>query len=38
LLRQSFFIEGKAAAIIAMAIGGGLLISAMIIFWKNFRE
>lgn len=38
LLRQSFYIQNKAIAIVALATGTVLMISAMIVFWKNFRE
>jgi hypothetical protein len=38
LLRQSFFVENKALAIVALAIGVVFMISAAIVFWKNFRE
>lgn len=38
LLRQSFYIQDKALAIVALAAGTVFMISAMIVFWKNFRE
>jgi len=38
LLRQSFYIQNKGFAIVALAAGSVFMISAMIVFWKNFRE
>jgi len=38
LLRQSFYIENKVLAIVALATGVIFMIAAIIVFWKNFRE
>jgi hypothetical protein len=38
LLRQSFYVENKTLAITTLAAGVILVIAAVLVFWKNFRE
>ncbi|HVS94250.1 MAG TPA: hypothetical protein VHE59_19570 [Mucilaginibacter sp.] len=38
LLRLSFLIEQKAPAEIVLVAGVILVLVALIVFWKNFRE
>lgn len=38
LLRLAFYVESKSPAIIMLAGGAILVVAALIIFWKNFRE
>ncbi|MBS1524909.1 MAG: hypothetical protein JST19_04630 [Bacteroidetes bacterium] len=38
LLRLSFYIEAKAPAEIVLVAGVILVLIALIVFWKNFRE
>jgi hypothetical protein len=37
-LRLAFYVDSKTQAIILLAGGAILVLAAIVIFWKNFRE